>query len=82
MLTRCIKYSTKSISDAVKGILTLLPHKIINFFQHRLYYLVVPFLHEEVMNAEASFEILLSIRDCLIKSVFLVAGVVIMSMAC
>jgi hypothetical protein len=44
MLTRCIKYSTTSISDAVKGFLTLLPHQSINFFQHRLYYLVVPFL--------------------------------------
>ena len=74
MLTKCIKYSTTSISDAVNGFLTLLPHQSINFFQHRLYYLVVPFLHDEMMNAEASFEILLSIRDCLIKSVFLVSG--------
>jgi hypothetical protein len=28
---------------------------------------VVPFLHDEMMHAEASFEIPLSIRDCLIS---------------
>ena len=87
MLTRCIKYSTTSISDSVKGFLTLLPHQSINFVQHRLYYLVVPFLHDEMMNAEASFEILLSIRDCLITALrqnlfSWLAGVVILSMAC
>ena len=86
MLTRCIKYSTTSISDAVNGFLTLLPHQSINFFQHRLYYLVVHFLHDEMMNAEASFEIPFSIRDCLITALrqnlfSWLAGVVILSMA-
>jgi hypothetical protein len=68
MLTRCIKYSTTSILDAVKGFLTLSPHQSTHFLQHRIYCLVVSFLHDEMMNAESSIETPLSIRDCLITA--------------